>query len=725
MHKGSEQLLSGLNPQQRKAVETVDGPLLIMAGAGSGKTRVLTHRIAYLLYEKQVTPWNILAITFTNKAAREMKERVAMLVGPEGENIWISTFHALCVRILRKDIEKIGMGSSFTILDAPDQLTAIKQVMKELNLDEKKFDPRGILAAISRAKNELKTAADVERTLQPNSDPFQSVVVDVYKQYEEKLRKNNALDFDDLIMKTIELFDKAPDVLEFYQRKFQYIHVDEYQDTNHAQYVLIKKLSELHKNICVVGDSDQSIYKWRGADIGNILSFEHDYPDAKVILLEQNYRSTKTILQAANEVIANNKNRKEKKLWTDNEQGNKITYYRAETERDEAYFIVDQVQKMVENGERYGSIAVLYRTNAQSRIIEEVLVKANIPYTIVGGMKFYDRKEIKDLLAYLRLIANRDDDISFERIINVPKRGIGASSLDKIMSYASAHGMTMMEALDEVEAIGLSKRAQNAVLEFAELIANFEKMQDFLTVSELIEEVLDKTGYREMLKNERTLEAQSRLENLQEFLSVALEFEKHSEDKSLLAFLTDLSLMTDIDQLDENAQDSLTLMTLHAAKGLEFPIVFLVGMEEGVFPHTRALMEEDEMEEERRLAYVGITRAEKKLFLTNCRMRTLYGRTSMNDESRFVQEIPDELLERIGEEKRVQRFVSKQVTPIQQTGGEQFDWKVGDKVVHKKWGLGTVVSLRGSGDSLELDIAFPSPVGIKRLLAQFAPITKA
>lgn len=725
MHQGSEQLLRGLNPQQRKAVETVDGPLLIMAGAGSGKTRVLTHRIAYLLYEKRVPAWNILAITFTNKAAREMKERISMLVGPEAENIWISTFHALCVRILRKDIEKIGMGSSFTILDAPDQLTAIKQVMKELNLDEKKFDPKGILAAISRAKNELKTAADVERMMPHNVDPFQSVVIDVYKQYEEKLRKNNALDFDDLIMKTIELFDTAPDVLEFYQRKFQYIHVDEYQDTNHAQYVLIKKLSDLHNNICVVGDSDQSIYKWRGADIGNILSFEHDYPDAKVILLEQNYRSTKTILQAANEVIANNKNRKEKTLWTDNEQGNKITYYRAETEQDEAYFIVDQVKKMVENGERYGNIAVLYRTNAQSRVIEEVLVKANVPYTIVGGMKFYDRKEIKDLLAYLRLIANRDDDISFERIINVPKRGIGASSLEKIMRYASAHGLTMMEALDEVEAIGLSKRAQNAVLEFAELIANFEKMQDYLTVSELIEEVLDKTGYREMLKNERTLEAQSRLENLQEFLSVALEFEKHSEDKSLLAFLTDLSLMTDIDQLDDNEQDAIALMTLHAAKGLEFPIVFLIGMEEGVFPHTRALMDEDEMEEERRLAYVGITRAEKQLFLTNCRMRTLYGRTSMNDESRFIQEIPDELIERVGEGKRVEGHVRKQATPLQQTDGEQFDWKVGDKVVHKKWGVGTVVSIRGSGDSLELDIAFPSPVGIKRLLAQFAPITKA
>lgn len=727
--QGIEEMLSGLNPQQLKAVKTVDGPLLIMAGAGSGKTRVLTHRIAYLLYEKKVTPWNILAITFTNKAAREMKERVALLAGPEAEDIWISTFHSLCVRILRRNIDQINMSTSFSILDATDQLTVVKQVMKEQNIDPKKFDPRSVLGAISSAKNELKTAADVAKRSEQNFDPFQSVVSDVYTEYEKKLRKNNALDFDDLIMTTIELFKRVPDVLDFYQRKFQYIHVDEYQDTNRAQYVLIQMLSDRHQNLCVVGDSDQSIYKWRGADIGNILSFEHDYPNAKVILLEQNYRSTKTILNAANEVIAHNKNRKEKNLWTENDEGNKITYYRGETERDEAYFVVEQVERLQEKGRSLNEMAVLYRTNAQSRILEDVLMKANIPYTIVGGTRFYDRKEIKDLLAYLRLIANRDDDISFERVVNVPKRGIGTASLEKVTNYASMHDLTLMSALEEVEHIGLSKRAENALSEFYTLIENFEKMQDYLSVSELIEEVLEKTGYRDILKNERTIESESRLENLNEFLSVALEFEKASEDKSLIAFLTDLALIADIDQLEEEDESqAITLMTLHSAKGLEFPVVFLVGMEEGVFPHSRSLFEEEEMEEERRLAYVGMTRAEEELYLTNCRMRTLYGRTNFNAVSRFIEEIPDELLTRYGEEKEEQNKQKpkrKAVRRLHKTGGEQHDWKVGDKALHKKWGTGTVVSTRGEGDSLELDIAFPSPTGIKRLLAKFAPIEKA
>ncbi len=726
--QGMDQLLDGLNPQQLEAVKTVDGPLLIMAGAGSGKTRVLTHRIAYLLYEKKIAPWNILAITFTNKAAREMKERVALLAGPEAEDIWISTFHALCVRILRRDIGRIDRSGSFSILDAADQLTAVKQVMKELNIDPKRFDPRSVVAAISSAKNELKTPSDLEQLAEQPVHPFQTVVRDVYAEYEKKLRKNNALDFDDLIMKTIELFKRAPDVLDFYQRKFQYIHVDEYQDTNHAQYVLIRMLSERHQNLCVVGDSDQSIYKWRGADIGNILSFEHDYPDANVILLEQNYRSTKTILNAANEVISYNKNRKEKKLWTENEEGNKIAYYRGETERDEAYFIVEQVERMKEKGRSYNDIAVLYRTNAQSRVLEEVFVKANIPYAIVGGTKFYDRKEIKDLLAYLRLIANRDDDISFERIVNVPKRGIGAATLEKVMDYAAARGLSLFSALEEMEQMGLSKRAENALNEFYTLIENFEKMQDFLSVSELIEEVLEKTGYRAMLQNERTIESESRLENLNEFFSVALEFEKTSEDKSLLAFLTDLALVADIDQLeDDEKSQAVALMTLHSAKGLEFPVVFLVGMEEGVFPHTRSLFEEEEMEEERRLAYVGMTRAEEELYLTNCRMRTLYGRTNMNEVSRFVREIPEALIQPIDEDRQPsqkQKPMRSAIRRLHAAGAEPVDWKVGDKAQHKKWGTGTVVSTRGEGDSLELDIAFPNPTGIKRLLAKFAPIEK-
>lgn len=730
MQRSLEDLLKGLNPEQLDAVKTVEGPLLIMAGAGSGKTRVLTHRIAYLIQEKNVAPWSILAITFTNKAAREMKERVSHLTGAVAEDIWISTFHSLCVRMLRRDIDRIGISRSFTILDASDQLTVIKQIMKELNIDTKKFDPRSILGTISSAKNELKTAKDFVGLHHGTFDPYHSVVSDVYTEYEKKLLRNSALDFDDLIMTTIHLFKQAPDVLEFYQRKFHYIHVDEYQDTNRAQYLLVQMLSDRHKNLCVVGDSDQSIYRWRGADIHNILSFEEDYPDAKVILLEQNYRSTKTILNAANEVIANNANRKEKKLWTDNEDGNKITYYRGDSERDEAYFVASEIGKMLkENNRNYRDVAVLYRTNAQSRVIEEIFVKANIPYTIVGGTKFYDRKEIKDLLAYLRLIANPDDDISLERIINVPKRGVGASSVEKVMQYAADNDVTMVVALQEVEHIGLTKRAANALTELGNLLSNFTKMQEYLTVSELVEEVLDKTGYRAMLQNEKTIEAESRLENINEFLSVALEFEKASEDKSLIAFLTDLALVADIDRLDdddEKPDDAVTLMTLHSAKGLEFPVVFLVGLEEGVFPHSRALFEEEEMEEERRLAYVGMTRAEEQLILTNCRMRTLFGRTNMNPVSRFIQEIPEEFFDTPLEETNVVRnHPPKHTQVLRKSGGEQLDWKVGDKAKHKKWGIGTVVSVKGADESLELDIAFPSPTGIKRLLAKFAPIEKA
>ncbi|PWA10332.1 DNA helicase PcrA [Pueribacillus theae] len=730
MQRSVENLLEGLNPEQLEAVRTVEGPLLIMAGAGSGKTRVLTHRIAYLIQEKNVAPWSILAITFTNKAAREMKERVSHLIGAVAEDIWISTFHSLCVRMLRRDIDRIGINRSFTILDAADQLTAIKQVMKELNIDTKKFNPRSILGTISSAKNELRTAKDFSELHSEAFDPYKSVVSDVYTEYEKKLLKNSALDFDDLIMTAIHLFTQAPDVLEFYQRKFHYLHVDEYQDTNRAQYLLVQMLSDRHKNLCVVGDSDQSIYRWRGADIQNILSFEEDYPDAKVILLEQNYRSTKTILNAANEVIANNLNRKVKKLWTDNEEGNKITYYRGDSERDEAYFVASEIGKMLkEKGRNYRDVAVLYRTNAQSRVIEEIFVKANIPYTIVGGTKFYDRKEIKDLLAYLRLIANPDDDISLERIINVPKRGVGASSVEKVMQYAADNDVTMVVALQEIEQIGLTKRAENALAELGNLLSNFTKMQEYLTVSELVEEVLDKTGYRDMLQNEKTIEAESRLENINEFLSVALEFEKASEDKSLIAFLTDLALVADIDRLDgddEKPDDAVTLMTLHSAKGLEFPVVFLVGLEEGVFPHSRALFEEEEMEEERRLAYVGMTRAEEQLFLTNCRMRTLFGRTNMNPVSRFIQEIPEEFFDAPLEETNVVRNQPPtHVQVLRKSGGEQLDWKVGDKAKHKKWGIGTVVSVKGVDESLELDIAFPSPTGIKRLLAKFAPIEKA
>jgi DNA helicase II / ATP-dependent DNA helicase PcrA len=728
----AEKLLAGLNPEQQAAVKATEGPLLVMAGAGSGKTRVLTHRIAYLMAEKHVAPWNILAITFTNKAAREMKERIQNLLGGAAEEIWISTFHSMCVRILRRDIDRISISRNFSILDTTDQLSVLKTILKEKNIDPKKFDPRTILGTISSAKNELLSPEEYAKQA---GSYYEKIVSEVYEEYQKRLLRNHSLDFDDLIMTTIQLFKRVPEVLEYYQYKFQYIHVDEYQDTNRAQYMLVKMLAERFKNLCVVGDSDQSIYRWRGADIQNILSFEKDYPNAKVILLEQNYRSTKRILQAANEVIENNLNRKPKKLWTENPEGNKIVYYQAMSESDEAQFVAGKIKEYVDSGKRkYSDFAILYRTNAQSRVMEEVLLKSNISYKIVGGIKFYDRKEIKDVLAYLRLIANPDDDISLVRIINVPKRGVGTSSLDKIMSYAAANGLSIFQALGELEQIGLSSRVAAPLAEFRRQIEHWGQMQEYLSVTELVEDVLDKSGYRDMLRAEKTLEAQSRLENIDEFLSVTKHFENTNDDKSLIAFLTDLALVADIDQLDageDNQNDAVVLMTLHSAKGLEFPVVFLIGMEEGIFPHSRSLDNEAEMEEERRLAYVGITRAEEELFLTSAQMRTLFGRTGINPVSRFIHEIPDELIENLNETMRKNNpFTSRQQSRtvvrsiMTATGGEAIDWRVGDKAEHKKWGIGTVVSVRGEGDDKELDIAFPSPTGIKRLLAKFAPITK-
>lgn len=735
----TDKLLNGLNPEQQRAVKTTDGPLLLMAGAGSGKTRVLTHRIAYLMVEKQVNPYNILAITFTNKAAREMKERIYSMMGGVADEIWVSTFHSMCVRILRRDIDRLGYNRNFTILDTTDQQSVVKTILKEKNLDPKKYDPRAILGAISSAKNELIGPEEFAKNAGGHMD---QIVADVYEMYQKRLRKNQALDFDDLIMTTIQLFQRVPEVLTFYQRKFQYIHVDEYQDTNRAQYMLVKLLAQRFQNLCVVGDSDQSIYRWRGADIANILSFEKDYPRTEVILLEQNYRSTKRILFAANEVIKNNLNRRPKNLWTENAEGNKIYYYRADSEQSEAQFVAGKIKEAVDSGKRkYSDFAILYRTNAQSRVMEEVLLKSNIEYSIVGGIKFYDRKEIKDTLAYLRLIANPDDDISLARVINVPKRGVGSSSVDKIANFADMHDMSMFQALGSIELIGLSPKITKACREFYDLINNYTHMQEYLSVTELVEEVLEKTGYYDMLKAEKSIEAQSRLENLDEFLSVTKNFEEGNEDKSLIAFLTDLALVADIDKLDEDGKqvDTVVLMTLHSAKGLEFPVVFLLGLEEGVFPHSRSLMEEAEMEEERRLAYVGITRAEEELFLTNAQMRTLFGRTNMNPPSRFIGEIPADLIDGLEPKKpsalsqSSSPFASRQAAAVRKpvmrpmtttTGGEELGWKVGDKAVHGKWGTGTVVSVKGEGEGIELDIAFPKPVGIKRLLAKFAPITK-
>ena len=732
------QLLQGLNTEQAEAVQTTDGPLLIMAGAGSGKTRVLTHRIAYLMDEKDVAPRNILAITFTNKAAREMRERVQRLVGAAADQIWVSTFHSICVRILRRDIDRIGYSKNFSILDTGDQLTVIKQVLKDLNIDPKQFDPRAMLGSISNAKNELITPKGYTEQA---GNFYDRQIAQIYTAYQKMLRKNESLDFDDLIMETIHLFKRVPEVLESYQRRFQYIHVDEYQDTNHAQYFLVKQLANRFQNLCVVGDSDQSIYRWRGADIANILNFEKDYPSARVILLEQNYRSTKKILQAANEVIANNTGRKPKKLWTDNVHGEKIFYYQGSTEQDEAFFIIDKVQELTKQKDyKPSDVAILYRTNAQSRAIEDALVKSGIQYQMVGGMKFYDRKEIKDMIAYLRLITNPDDDISFERVVNEPKRGIGKTTIEKLRAYANEQDISFFSAVQEVDFIGLSKKAATALDGFGQLIKSLSQQQEFLTATDMVEAVLERTGYREMLENERTIEARSRLENLEEFQTVTKDFEAMNDDKTLIAFLTDLALVADIDKVDEADPDhtqKITLMTLHAAKGLEFPVVFLIGLEENVFPHSRSLFDDAEMEEERRLAYVGITRAEQELYLTHARMRTLYGRTNMNPISRFIDEIPSELIEDLqAESVEMFRSLPRQQAAAQpaptriarkvreNTGAETKEWQPGDKAEHKKWGVGTVVKVQGDGEGMELDVAFPAPVGIKRLLAKFAPITK-
>ncbi|BCJ87130.1 DNA helicase PcrA [Effusibacillus dendaii] len=724
----ADSVLEGLNPQQKEAVLHRDGPLLIMAGAGSGKTSTLTRRIAYLIHQHRVAPWSILAITFTNKAAREMKERVEKWVGPIVADMWVSTFHSMCVRILRRDIEKIGYASSFTILDTADQLTAIKQCLNELNYDQKKFEPRAMLSHISSAKNQLKGPSAYAREAK---DFFQQVAAQVYELYQKRLFANNSLDFDDLIMKTVELFENNRDVLERYQDKFLYIHVDEYQDTNHAQYKLVKLLSEKHRNLCVVGDSDQSIYGWRGADIWNILNFEKDYPDASVIKLEQNYRSTKRILAAANAVIENNTQRKEKNLWSDKPEGPLIELHRAMNEHEEAYFIVEQIQRALDDGFSYRDCAVLYRTNAQSRVIEDVLLKSSIAYTIVGGIRFYERKEIKDVLAYLRLVANWNDDISLSRILNVPKRGIGDGTLDKIRAYANSKGIPLFAAMAEVEQIGLTARFVKPIKDFVLLIRNLSTQQQYLSVTELTEEVLKLSGYRTELMAEKTIEAESRLENLNEFLSVTQEFEKRYPGEGLLTFLSEVALVADVDQMEADS-DAVTLMTLHSAKGLEFPVVFLAGMEEGVFPHMRSLDDPDEMEEERRICYVGITRAEERLYLTTCFSRTLFGQTRMNAESRFLKEIPEELLNESGYANRTAGNVTR--TPRNGNIGTHIpkgfgadlsvSWQTGEKVMHKTWGQGTIVESSGEGEDLELTVQFAPPTGIRKLLAKFAPITK-
>ncbi|MCC9809814.1 DNA helicase PcrA, partial [Streptococcus agalactiae] len=645
-------LIIGMNDKQAEAVQTTDGPLLIMAGAGSGKTRVLTHRIAYLIDEKYVNPWNILAITFTNKAAREMRER-AIALNPATQDTLIATFHSMCVRILRREADYIGYNRNFTIVDPGEQRTLMKRIIKQLNLDTKKWNERSILGTISNAKNDLLDEIAYEKQA---GDMYTQVIAKCYKAYQEELRRSEAMDFDDLIMMTLRLFDQNKDVLAYYQQRYQYIHVDEYQDTNHAQYQLVKLLASRFKNICVVGDADQSIYGWRGADMQNILDFEKDYPQAKVVLLEENYRSTKKILQAANNVINHNKNRRPKKLWTQNDEGEQIVYHRANNEQEEAVFVASTIDNIVrEQGKNFKDFAVLYRTNAQSRTIEEALLKSNIPYTMVGGTKFYSRKEIRDVIAYLNILANTSDNISFERIVNEPKRGVGPGTLEKIRSFAYEQNMSLLDASSNVMMSPLKGKAAQAVWDLANLILTLRSKLDSLTVTEITENLLDKTGYLEALQVQNTLESQARIENIEEFLSVTKNFDDNPEitvegetglDR-LSRFLNDLALIADTDDSATETAE-VTLMTLHAAKGLEFPVVFLIGMEEGVFPLSRAIEDADELEEERRLAYVGITRAEQILFLTNANTRTLFGKTSYNRPTRFIREIDDELIQHQG-----------------------------------------------------------------------------
>jgi DNA helicase II / ATP-dependent DNA helicase PcrA len=747
-------LISGMNDKQKEAVLCTEGPLLIMAGAGSGKTRVLTHRIAYLIEEQHVLPWNILAITFTNKAAREMKERVSKLLDYGGEDVWISTFHALCVRILRRHIDKIGFNRAFSIAGSSEQRTLIKRILKDLNLDPKKNDPRMILSMISNAKNDLQTPAEYRQSMDPNS-PFEGIVADVYDEYQKRLHGNEALDFDDLIMMTIELFHQSLEILEYYQNKFKYIHVDEYQDTNEAQYKLVSMLADKFHNICVVGDADQSIYGWRGANMNNILDFQNDYSNAHVTFLEQNYRSTKNILNAANDVIKNNVARKEKKLWTENEKGDKISYYRAQSEIDEARYVVGQInQNISDKHYSYGDFAILYRTNAQSRVIEENLLKANIPYTIVGGHKFYDRKEIQDVLAYLTLVANPSDSMSLERIINEPKRGIGASSIEKLRLFANENHWSMLEAAKNIELNNtLSTRARKAISEFGRIITKIQKVALDGSVTDITQHVLDYTGYLADLKKSNSLESKARIENIEEFISVTQQFDdtqnnedNDDESQPLTNFLADLALVSAQDDVDENTPQ-VTLMTLHAAKGLEFPVVFLMGMEEGIFPLGRAIDNVEELEEERRLAYVGITRAQTKLYLTNAFSRMLYGRRQTNPVSRFIDEIDSDLIDlennfsatdNVGIQSELSTRKSQSNNfyhrrayrqPVQKvnkpigTGADKKTWTIGDQVKHKKWGTGTVVKVTGTGEDMELDIAFPNE-GLKRLLAAFAPIEK-
>ena len=725
-------LLTGLNKEQQQAVQHTEGPLLILAGAGSGKTKVLTVRIAHLLAQG-VNPYEILAITFTNKAAKEMKSRVEGLVGDVANRIWLSTFHSFCAKFLRFELDNfLGYNSNFTIYDTSDSQAVIKAALKALNLDDKYYPVGAMIAAISDAKNKLLFASDFRKQAR---DFYQQKVADVYEYYERELRKNNALDFDDLLLVAVKLLQSNEAVLDKYSKRFRYVMIDEYQDTNHAQYLLAKLLASHWKNIAVVGDADQSIYAWRGADIQNILDFEKDYPNCTSIKLEQNYRSTKIILDAANAVIENNEGRPKKNLWTDKTEGAKIQHFTAQSEHEEAAFIGDTIAKKHDiHGVSYGDMAILYRTNAQSRVLEEALIKRALPYTMVGGTKFYDRKEIKDVLAYLRVLYNPFDDLSLLRIINVPKRSIGATTVAKLQDYARANGTSLFMTLTQLHLVDTIKgKTKEKLEEFGILIFTLVAEMEDKTVLDILESILDRTGYLAQLEESTDPQDQARAENIGELLSVAKDFQDTNPTGTVEDFLEQVALVNDVDSFEQE-ESKVTLMTLHAAKGLEFPIVFLGGLEEGLFPHSRTLMNPEEIEEERRLAYVGITRAEKELYISNATTRTVFGRTSSYLPSRFIDEIPEELVDGLRAKRKVPDDIKRHVPQHMSVTSRPVtkpivrneviaDWKVGDTAIHSKWGNGKVINVAGEGAGMKLTIEFPTQ-GVRVVMAKFAPVKK-
>ena len=725
-------LLTGLNKEQQQAVQHTEGPLLILAGAGSGKTKVLTVRIAHLLGQG-VNPYEILAITFTNKAAKEMKSRVEGLVGDVANRIWLSTFHSFCAKFLRFELDNfLGYNSNFTIYDTSDSQAVIKAALKALNLDDKYYPVGAMIGAISDAKNKLLFASDFRKQAR---DFYQEKVADVYEYYERELRKNNALDFDDLLLVAVKLLQSNEAVLDKYSKRFRYVMIDEYQDTNHAQYLLAKLLASHWKNIAVVGDADQSIYAWRGADIQNILDFEKDYPNCTSIKLEQNYRSTKIILDAANAVIENNEGRPKKNLWTDKTEGAKIQHFTAQSEHEEAAFIGDTIAKKHDiHGVPYGDMAILYRTNAQSRVLEEALIKRALPYTMVGGTKFYDRKEIKDVLAYLRVLYNPFDDLSLLRIINVPKRSIGATTVAKLQDYARANGTSLFMTLTQLHLVDTIKgKTKEKLEEFGILIFTLVAEMEDKTVLDILESILDRTGYLAQLEESTDPQDQARAENIGELLSVAKDFQDTNPNGTVEDFLEQVALVNDVDSFEQE-ESKVTLMTLHAAKGLEFPIVFLGGLEEGLFPHSRTLMNPEEIEEERRLAYVGITRAEKELYISNATTRTVFGRTSSYLPSRFIDEIPEELVDGLRAKRKVPDDIKRHVPQHMSVTSRPVtkpivrneviaDWNIGDTAIHSKWGNGKVINVAGEGAGMKLTIEFPTQ-GVRVVMAKFAPVKK-